>query len=214
VPTSGAPAYPATSSGISNPTFSASYRYLDDDARTGLSSDVVLAASPSLTTREVSTTTQSGNDARGYGTMNLSAPLYWWYASNEIEVDPTVTRQFGGSGTSPIANNSYTRSSDWVGNASFADRFHVTQDFFAEVIANFTLPNTANYVYGSGTAGAYTNPFYIEPSLVVGYKLKSNARLDLRYDYFNFTTSGTYGTGSSTNKFVQGFLSARFLFQI
>ena len=54
-----------SSSGFSDPTLGASFRYLDDDAQSGLSADIALSVSPSLVDRDVANSAQNGSDGKG-----------------------------------------------------------------------------------------------------------------------------------------------------
>jgi hypothetical protein len=176
------------SSGLSDPTFSATYRYFEDDQRTGLSGDISLSASPSFLTHDVATALQEGSEARGYGTMALSAPVYWWGGPAEVELSPAITRQFSGDGEGTSLGSTYVRSDLWVETLALLLRYHANERLYAQAGAVADFPYAAESTYANGTVRTTHEDFHVVPRINLGYSFTPSTLLDVEYDYTNATS--------------------------
>jgi hypothetical protein len=211
--TAGANTTLTRTSGLSDPTFSAFYRYCEQDAK-GLAADLGLTFSPSWVQHTVASTTENGSEGKGYGTLDISAPFYWWMGMNEVGLTPAFEHEFSGNGVGATTAASYNR-----GNASYFattldDRFHFTPKFFAQAGGIFYFPYSFQNTYTNNAATVRTThePFYVVPRLNADYKFLNNVLFDIEYDYYNYTTTVSE-TGAST-KSIESTLAVRFFIEI
>lgn len=202
------------SSGLSDPTLGATLRYLEDDAKTHLSGDVAVSVSPSWATHYVADSLQNGSDGKGYGTLAASAPVYWWLGHNEVELSPSITRDFAGNSVGPTEATSSMRAALWTGGFTLLDRFHVTDKFYLEAGTALNLPSSVQTtaLNTAGTVSTTQYPLYLVPRIDLGYRFTSNILFDAEYEYYNYVTQVI--ETSSTNHSIESTLAMKFLIQI
>jgi hypothetical protein len=204
------------SSGVSDPTATLYYRYWEDDAKTHMSGDLNVALSPSFVTHNVTSSALDGSNGKGYGYVSVAAPFVGWMnignLLNEVGISPAAQRQFSGNGNAATISSSYNRSSQWVYTAAVSDRLHLTPELFFQPIANLNFPYTVTDTYLNTTSNVSNthNPFYVTPSLEMGYLLMRNVLFVAEYTYNNFTTT----SDSSTTKNIDDTIILRFLIEI
>ena len=202
------------SSGLSDPTFSTAYRYFEDDARSGLSGDVAVSASPSWVSHQVSSPTQDGSNGKGYGTLSAALPFYLWKSKNEVELSPAITHQYVGNGVGVDPTSSFTRGSTSFETVTVNDRLHLTSNASVQggLLLNFPYNTQTTTLDSSMTVRTTQLPFYVTPRVNFEYLFRSNVLFDVEYDYFNYTT--TVVETLSSNKNIESTLAFRFLIEI
>jgi thiopurine S-methyltransferase len=60
---------------------------------------------------------------------------------NEVEIAPSVQRQFSGNGNGATVATSFNRSAQWVYSGGIADRFHITPELFFQATAPLNFPS-------------------------------------------------------------------------
>jgi len=191
---------PGFSSGLSDPTFSVEYRYLQD-VNNGLSSDIELQVTPNLLTDYLPKTDQHGSYAVGKSVFTLTLPVWWTYASNQFEIQPTFSYYTTGTSVAPVGEGSGRLGSYKKLSVTLADRFHFSPSFFAAVsgVINFATTMTYTDTDPSSTVSNSTaTPLYFQPMLDIGYKPNNTFLIRFIYTYQTYTTTTTSQTGSVT----------------
>jgi hypothetical protein len=190
-----------SSSGPSDPTFFSEYRYFEDDEKTRISADVDLSGSPSIVIHDNATTSQNGNNGRGYGTLSLTAPVYWWVQWNEIELSPEVTRNFSGNSQGAAPASSTYRNANYTGSVTLFDRAHFLEKFYIQASAVFDIPYSVHTITQNPAAISRTTqyPFHVVPRANLGWLIRKNILLDAEYDYYNYTTTVAETSSSTSN---------------
>ena len=206
-----------SSNGLSDPTFGANFRYLDDDARTGLSGRRRSHGAPFVGHARYRRLQPSGTAAtrrKGYGTAALSAPAFWWLGHNELEFNPSVTRDFSGNGVGPTVQTSNIRAAAWNGSLALLDRFHVTDSFYLQAGGALSLPYSVQTtsLNAAGTVSTNQYPAYFVPRFDVGYRATASVLFDAEYQYFNYTTQ-ILETSSAT-QIIESTLAMKCMIQI
>lgn len=211
--TSGTTTFSRTS-GLSDPTMSATLRYLDDDVRSHLSGDIGLSLSPSWVTHDIADTQQNGSEGKGYGTFAASAPIYWWLGHNEVEFSPSITHDFSGNSVGPTTATSSVRAANWNGSLTLLDRFHITDQLYIQGGAALDLPYSVQTtsLNAAGTVSTTQYPLHLVPRIDLGYRCAANVLFDAEYEYYNYD-SQVVETSSNTQT-VESTLAMKFLIQI
>ena len=179
-------------SGPSDPILQVQYRFHRYSAK-GCYGDAGIAMSPSVITYQAASTTQDGNNGRGYGTMTFNSTAFWFHENNEAAFTASLTHQFSGNGNGTTSANSYLRTATWTSTFSAYDRYHFTPDFFLQFQGDLNLP----YSYSQTNFQAppvttqYHLPVYFVPHLDVGYLIEENFVVDAIVTYTNYTSSAS-----------------------
>jgi hypothetical protein len=174
------------SSGFSDPTFRANYRYYGGLVGTTFA-DALINFSPSVGDNQGASTAQDGNNLRGNTSLELGTDLYHVVDSNEFSL--------GGSWLYSSSKNVDSANSvnDEVGsNLSNFDirlryRYHFNEFVFVQAQGTFYTPYTINNTFfnnQNGRAETDSYPFYAVPRVTFGY-LPTN---------FTLFTAGVYYT--------------------
>jgi hypothetical protein len=204
------------STGPSNPTLNATYRYLQPRSGDGIHADVSLNISPSIGTKDAATATgQSGNDNGGAWDTTLTLPIYWVYGRNELGGSLSVTHNFGGVANGTESSNTLSTEPYWSESFTVEDRFHFTRSFYLEPIVVFNFPYSYNSAAQDANATAHSVNFAISPELNFGYLINHRWLIDLTIASTS-TVSNAYPTsGKNTETDAQELLAtlqARFIF--
>lgn len=191
------------SHGFSDPTISVSERFID--AEEGFSADASASFVPGLGRALAAGNGQSGNDLSSAWNATASLPMYYrlpvFGFSDEVEVNPSVTRSFGGVTSGSTSKTSTLTSSYWSGAVAFTDRFHINSSWFIQPGVTVNIPYSYRNV--NQTAGAVdtyqTVDLYASPTLNIGYLPRDWIMIDATLTYTDQGASAYPATGSSTS---------------
>lgn len=188
------------SSGLSDPSLQLNYRWLHSTHQNWFG-DVAIITSPSLGTHQNAAVNLNGNNAKGYGTLGMSASLFWLQSFNEIQLSANLTREFSGNGNGAHIFSSYNRESTWNSSVSIFDRMHLSPLVFINFQLDFQIPYSytqTNFANAPITT-EFAQPFYLVPHLGFGYLASEHCLLESIVTHTAFTSTALSPTGSSNN---------------
>jgi hypothetical protein len=188
-------------SGVGDPTFSASYRILDDTPG-GFSLDTQISATPSFASADIAYGGQPGGVGNGGLILQASATGFWRAGLNEVSLGGTLSHDFDATLTDPRdEGNDVAYASRWIGQFTLRDRIHLLPVLFLQGEANFTFANSRQENPDNGSSTEIDNPFNVSPTLGVGFLAKPDVLLSLYIEYQGyetrypeFETSSTFGS--------------------
>ena len=183
----------ATSAGLSNPTFSVTWRFLEN-AASGLSGDVGTSIIPSVGHKVAADPTlfTIGNNVTGATTMLMSAALFWRGGFLELEIAGLATRQFGGRTEGSTTGNSSNGEGYSSYNLTFADRIHLSSQVYLNTSATVLLPYQHKLDYDNGVIRTNKMPTYWRPRIDLGFRPEP-------YTAIQFSVYGSKYTNTVTN---------------
>jgi hypothetical protein len=190
-----------SSSGFSDPTFRANYRYFGSLVGSNFG-DAFINFSPSVGDNQGASTSQNGNNLRGDTSFELGTDFYHVADSNEFSV--------GGSWLTYTSKNVDSANSinDEVGaNFSSFDvrlryRYHLNEFVFVQAQGTLYMPYSASYTYYNSTnnrAESDSYPFYAVPRVTLGYLPTNFVLYSLGVYYTGYTRNYTTSTNTSSS---------------
>jgi len=183
--------------GFSDPTLSVSYRYWGGQTGTHFG-NAYINVTPALGTRQLDSTAQIGNDLNASSEIAIGTNLIWVAKNQEFALEPHLQYYTSGSASDATAANSYNINSYNYLAMDAAWRFHFLKNYFVEGVIDFIGPINWSQIYSNRVTPlsiSYTTPFYMEPQLVAGWKVKDNFLMVLNFTYVSDQTNFTQSTG-------------------
>lgn len=190
----------ATSQGLSNPTITALWRFLEN-GKTGLSGEFGVDATPSFGSKVAGDgkNNRDGNNLSGNSSAGVALAFYWRTAFNELGIAFTVNHNSAGHTEATTAATSFDSAPYWSSSVTLNERIHIGANFFTELGGTGFLPNQSNQTTDDRVERISNQPFYINPHLLLGFSPDPDVVLTLNLmSHHAITSVNSSRTGVET----------------
>ncbi len=182
--------------GFADPAFNVTFRFLDPKSY-GLSSDLLLAGSPSFSNHSVTNQSQVGDNTRGYATTTATLSFYYTQKMNDLLFAAAATNDFNGAANSDTLNTSFTREADGLSYSfTFADRIHFGAFYLhGEAVANLAHSYKQTFGGTSSTLKLFSIPNRLNPKVIFGFCMNERAQIEAEFVKTDSSTDISSNTG-------------------
>ena len=186
-----------SSSGLSNPTISTAWRYMEDSS-SGFSGDMTLEITPSFGPRVAGNgaISKTGNNLSGGWTEEVSTSLFWHSKLNQIELNIAATNNAPSSNDN--ASGGVGHTTDYVNSsATLTDRYHLNGRHFLQIGMEFFPGSHRSTTTAAGVVTATNDLSSENTSLLYGFSPDPGIVLEISANWHP-STSKTTSAGTET----------------